>query len=169
MDKKTQLQLATRDWNTYMIKKYLHNQLTGMVRVVQGRYSRYMTPGQMAEELLYITKLIGELQIEFSEPSTTHQEQYQGQLQLVISQKPKKIITRIADDTERCHARVWSDVNHLVWQLPNGRVVYGCQCKRPKTTSSQYCAKHTKKLTHEDWFTEPSTTMRQHFLKATTQ
>jgi hypothetical protein len=168
MDRKTQEQLATKEWQTYLIKNYLQKQLTGMVRVFHGRYSSYITPGQMAEELAHINKVINELQITFTEPRhVILVGATQSQIQSGASPHPKKIITRVADDAERCHARVWGDSNHLVWRLPDSRVVYGCQCKRPKSTGSQYCAKHTKKLTHEDWFTEPSTTMQHHFVKST--
>ena len=170
MDKKTQSQLATNEWQTYMIKNYLQTQLSGMIRVFHGRYSAYITPEQMAAEITNTNKLINDMKIEFTYPSTTSQIQGPIPNNLVTTKQtiqPKQIVSRVANDVDRCHGRVWGATDHLIWRLGDGRVVYGCQCKRPKSQGSKYCAKHTKKLTHEDWFTEPSDTMRRHFLKAT--
>jgi hypothetical protein len=162
MDRKTQELLASAGWQNYMIKTYLYKQLSGMIRVIQARYSLYITADQMAEELAKINVLIDTLEFKFINPSTS----------LVVNgptnNQTMKQNFRIATDINRCHARVWGDANHLIYKLADGRVVYGCQCKRTKSQGSQYCAKHTQKLTHEDWFAEPSDTIRRHFQKAAT-
>jgi len=169
MDRKTQELLASSGWQNYMIKRYLHKQLSGMVRVFQGRYSSYITADQMAEELETINKLINNMEIKFTNPSTPLLEQSQTNNINNLQKQPKQINIRVADDINRCHARVWGDANHLIYKLADGKLVYGSQCKRTKSQGSQYCAKHNRKLTHEDWFSEPSNTMRLHFLKANTQ
>lgn len=166
MDRKTQELLASAGWQNYMIKTYLHKQLSGMIRVFQGRYSSYITADQMAEELEIINKLINDMEIKFTNPSTSLMVQGQTN-NASLSGKPKQVNIRVSNDINRCHARVWGDSNHLIYRLADGRLVYGCQCKRTKSQDSQYCAKHIRKLTHEDWFSEPSDTMRRHFLKAT--
>ena len=176
MDRKTQELLVSSGWQNYMIKTYLYNQLSGMVRIFQGRYSTYMTHEQMAEELTNIKKLINNMEITYVNPSTTSLTQglisdmgnaSQSQPTPININKTTPINIRVADDINRCHARVWGDSKHLIWRLGDGRLVYGNQCKRSKSQGSQYCAKHNHKLTHEDWFDEPSDTMRRHFLKAT--
>jgi hypothetical protein len=170
MDRKSQELLASSGWQNYMIKTYLYNQLSGMVRVFQGRYSTYMTRQQMAEELIYINELINNMEIKLVIPSITSLTH--GLISDLSDTSrsppiPKQINIRVANDINRCHARVWGNSKYLIWRLNNGRLVYGCQCKRSKSQGSQYCAKHSHKLTHEDWFSEPSDTMRRHFLKPT--
>lgn len=58
MDKKTQQILATPEFQKYMLKKYLREQLAGMIRVFRGRYSDYMTHDQMLDELKNMETLI---------------------------------------------------------------------------------------------------------------
>lgn len=180
MDRKTQELLSSSGWQNYMIKGYLYKQLSGMVRVFQGRYSSYITAEQMAEELETIKKLIDNIEIKFINPSTSLLVQTQTNNKnnttninsggLNNQQKQKKQNNgRVANDINRCHARVWGDSNHLIYRLADGRTVYGYQCKRTKSEGSQYCAKHNRKLTHEDWFAEPSDTMRRHFIKGSKQ
>lgn len=161
MDIKTRAQLATPEFQKYMITNYLKTQLHGMIRVFRGRYPAYMTLVQMNEELLLVDKQLIDLDVEFI--SNTIGQQPLTQSQEILPLRSTKS-NRVIESANRCHARVW-DVNNLVYES-NGRQVYGCQCKNPKSSdgSSDYCRKHIKKLTHEDWFTEPSEKMRRHFV-----
>jgi hypothetical protein len=159
MDIKTRGLLASPEFQKYLVKTYLKTQLIGMIRVFQGRYAKYMTVDQMNEEIKAVEKSLEVLNIEFLDMNRNHILQGMGPGQKVVRER------NVTSTENRCHARVW-DVSHLVWQC-DGRVVYGCQCKNSKISggSSNYCRKHIKKLTHEDWFAEPSEKMRRHFTK----
>ena len=162
MDIKARALLATTEFQKYMITNYLKTQLHGMIRVFRGRYPSYMTLEQMNEELLQVDKQLIDLDVEFIS-NMVQQQQPLSQSQEILPLRSTKS-NRVIESANRCHARVW-DVNNLVYES-NGRQVYGCQCKNPKSSdgSSNYCRKHIKKLTHEDWFSEPSEKMRRHFV-----
>jgi len=162
MDTKTRAQLATPEFQKYMIKNYLKTQLHGMIRVFRGRYPAYMTLVQMNEELQLVDKQLVDLDVEFISNTVQQQQPITQSQELLAPLRTKS--NKVIESANRCHARVW-DVNNLVWES-NGRQVYGCQCKNPKSSagSSNYCRKHIKKLTHEDWFAEPSEKMRRHFV-----
>ena len=185
MDKKTQSLFVTPGFQNYMLKNYLHVQLSGMIQVFRGRYPDYITAEQMMDELKMLDNLIHNMDIKFIIPgtatsmtgatatttgSTTTATTIQTQVgQIPVSSRKTVATPKIVTDAERCHARVW-DANHLVWRLGDGRQVYGGQCKKAKMPDGGiYCKKHAKKLTHEDWFKEPSDTMRLHFTRAVTQ
>ena len=163
MDLTIQAELATQGFHAYLIRTYLKKQLDGIIRLVQARYPAYISMEQMSNELSLTQKKIADLDIEFiANESVTQTAKHKH--------RPRKEI----HVNNRCKARVW-DFNHLVWQL-DGHTVYGVQCKNPKSSidsggssgvsSSNYCKKHIRKLTHEDWFAEPSDKMRLHFTNA---
>ena len=164
MDIKTRAQLATPEFQKYMITNYLKTQLHGMIRVFRGRYPAYMTLVQMNDELQLVDKLLIDLDVEFISNTIGQQPAAQIHQSQTLSAPRAVKVHKVIESASRCHARVW-DVNNLVWNY-DGRQVYGCQCKNPKSTdgSSDYCRKHIKKLTHEDWFAEPSEKMRRHFM-----
>jgi hypothetical protein len=180
MDKKTQSLFVTSGFQNYMLKKYLHVQLSGMIQVFRGRYPDYITADQMMDELKMLDNLIHNMDIKFIIPSTATGSTTTATatttattIQTQVGQSPgssQKTVSapKIVMDADRCHARVW-DAGHLVWKLGDGRQVYGSQCKKAKMPGGGfYCKKHAKKLTHEDWFKEPSDTMRLHFTRAVT-
>lgn len=176
MDRKTQQILATSEFQKYMLKNYLRVQLSGMIRVFRGRYPDYMTYDQMLDELKNMESLIENMDVSFYIPSTATNStstnpttnlitNINSGLKPVTTSKPKQS-SKVVLDADRCHARVW-DATRLVWKLGDGRQVFGSQCKKAKMSDgSNYCKKHAKKLTHEDWFKEPSDTMRRHFTQA---
>jgi len=168
MDLKIQTELSTQGFQRYLVKNYIRTQLEGIIRIVQARYPGYISIAQLNDELSCIKKKIDDLDIEFTTNSSTIQ-QPSG-----VSNSKQRIRKEIFVGN-RCHARVW-DATHLVWKL-DGCTVYGSQCKNPKSNTAgngttggisdcNYCKKHMRKLTHEDWFTEPSEKMRRHFTSA---
>ena len=166
MDKKIQSQFATSGFQKYLIKNYLRGQLSGMIKVFRGRYPDYITVAQMNEELTMLDNLINKMKIEFNQPSTPDGTTTSHAGRITTNIRKEKSAPKLVTDVDRCHARVW-DAMRLVWKLADGRQVYGGQCKKAKLPGGGcYCKKHTKKLTHEDWFKEPSDTMRRHFMRA---
>ena len=174
MDLKIQTELSTLGFQRYLVKNYIRTQLEGIIRIVQARYPGYISIAQMNDELSCIRKRIDDLNIEFITNNSTLQQPSSGS-------NSKQRIRKEVLAGNRCHARVW-DATHIVWKL-DGRTVYGSQCKNPKSnpadatdgisdgigdgiSNSNYCKKHMRKLTHEDWFNEPSEKMRRHFTSA---
>ena len=62
------------------------------------------------------------------------------------------------DNSCRCQARVWGPI-----YLNGEQKQYGQQCHKKKGDDSKYCFIHQTKLSHGDYFKEPSIMIREHF------
>jgi hypothetical protein len=148
MNKENKEKLASNAFNKYLIKRYMNEQLGNLIRTFQSRYPEYMTVEDLGKELKINSEMINTLNIEMvNKPAELQKKQ---------SKKHK-----IPPNETRCCARVW-DVEKLVWIL-NDKKTYGNQCHNQRQDNSKYCPKHNRKLTHGDWFIEPSDVMRGHF------
>lgn len=159
MNSDIQKKLHSDEFQKFLMKNYIKSQLTSLIKVINGRYPEYFTNDNMITEIELMTKMIDKLDIKLIELVDNTGGNITSNTSDNINNRTKKIVNQ----SDRCSARVW-DKNNIIWTL-NNREVYGNQCKMAKSQNSKYCTKHNKKLTHGDWFSEPSELLKYHFNK----
>ena len=69
---------------------------------------------------------------------------------------------KIAELDNRCQARIW---NNGSVSFKNGKIIYGCRCKRTKLENMDFCGIHSKSLTHGKYYLDPPHKHFEKFIK----
>ena len=138
--------------------KYLiQEKITDLLDTIHFKYPKLFTQEIKKQEIQSITSLIKFVTLDNSN-YTTKIETKRKKYILKKHKTPKKI--KQYPILERCQARTWGPINK------NGdKITYGYQCNKKKHQGSPYCFIHQKKLTHGNYFEEPSQVMKTHFKK----
>jgi len=168
-----------------IIHKIIENKIKQLLEIINKNYPSKFKKENIDKELEYIIKHINII----VKDTSTHLEPIQKQTinsKVKIKSKPQSLTLNIELEN-RCCARCWNDdifdretmskikdidtifkvidFKDINIKKFNKKYILGVQCKKSKTTSSNYCKLHAKHLIHGNYNDIPSKEICYHFMK----